>query len=688
MSDEGVKQERQDQAGSKVSRGGTVSLGKFLTIDSGKRLPQFDNGSAKAFETVDSRDRSKKFIALISNKEDLPRWPAVTAYEGIANTSLVRLVGSGVVRWPLTKKQHYVFLYQGGLGDPLVKKGQISKITWRHPDIVNFLVAPVANILKEMSEKSFVHGSIRGDNIFYAGADRNRAVILGDCLSSHPNSSQPALYMPVDKALAEPMGRGKGGIADDIYAFGVALALFLRRTDELGGLSDRDIVQKKIEVGTYSTIIGAERLQATFVEFLRGVLHDDPLLRWGVDDILSWVDGSRITPPASSRRKKANRPLTFKGQKYLYPDILAMDMQSSPQEAIELIQKDELTHWIDKSFSDKELFDNFSKAMDRSSAIGSASENRDFIVAQVAMAFNPDLPIKYKGHCFTYDGLGGLMANAVAKDQKLDVFSEALLQNLPDHAVSLKPVSQADMLANIKSFDSCRATLRQKSQAQGLARCMYALCSSAPCMSPKFNDFFVYNDQTALLTFEHLAKSGSETALFLDSHCVSFFSVHNARLIERVIYDLNSPDKDKKIAGNLRFLAALQMRTKVSSLPAIAGVFLDSLSSVYKLYYNLKLRKTIEEGVKHEAEQGNLVGMSAIIDNETTRLKDKRAFDLAKKEFKILQNEYNEYNKRLANKSTYGVVNGREAAAVVSWIIATGITVMSVVAFLSGYRMF
>lgn len=687
MSDADSASEHQDLKNENL-RGTTVSFGKFLTIDSSKRVPKFDNGSAQAFEAIDNRDRSKKFTALVSNKEELPRWPSVSAYEGIANTSLMRLVGSGVVRWPKTRQQHYVFLYQGGLGDALVKPGQFSSITWRHPDIVNFFIVPLINIIKEMSEKGFVHGAIRGDNIFYAGGDKNKPVILGDCLSSHTHSAQPAVYLPIDKALADPMGRGKGSISDDIYAFGVSLAMFLRRNDELEGLSDRDIVRKKIEFGSYTAIVGAERFQATFVELLRGVLHDDPLVRWGVDEILSWADGSRMNPPALSRRKKANRPLTFKGQKYLYPDTLAMDIQASPQEAMDLIQSEELTNWIDKSFTDKELYDNYAKAMDRNTAIGSVSENKDYMIAQVAMALNPDLPIKYKGHCFTYDGLGGLMAYAMAREQKTNVFSDALLQNLPDHAVSLKPISQAEILTQIKSFDTCRATLRQKSQGHGIERCVYALCSSAPCMSPKFSSFFVYNDNTALLTFEYLAKNGGETALFLDAHCIAFFSVHNMRLMERVLYDLNAPDKNKKIAGNLRFLATLQARTKISSLPSIAAVFLSSLDGVYKLYHNLTLRKKIEEGVKHEAQQGNLAGMSALIDNEVTRKKDQKAFELAKREYKILQKEYNEYNRRLANKQSYGVVNGREAAAVVSWIIATGITVMSVIAFLSGYRMF
>ncbi len=665
--------------------GGLVSFGKFMSIDSSRRLPQFDNGTSLAYQAFDNRDKSKKFIAIVADTGLLPRWTSCSAYDGLGNTTLIHLVGSGVLRWPLTGKQHYVFLYKGGLGDCLVKQGEISKISWRHPDIVKFLIAPIIRLLKDMSDKNISHGSIRPSNIFYAGIDKNQPVIIGDCLSVQPHSTQPSIFLPIDKALADPLGRGRCYISDDLYAFGVSLAMFLRRNDELSGLSDKDILQRKIELGSYTAIVGAERYQASFLELLRGLLHDDVKMRWGLDDVFSWLDGSRMTPPALSRRKKANRPFIFNGRKYLFPDILAMDLQENPMETAKIIKGQELSQWIEKSLADKEIEENYNKALER---CVSAGDNKDFIVAQVSMALNPMLPIYYKGLNFTYDGIGGLMAQAAYKGESLSIFKEILLQNLPDHSLSLKSLSQNEVLLQIKLFDSCRASIRLKSQGHGIEKCIYMLSNDAPCFSPKFQEYFVYNDKSALITFENLSKKGKEVALFLDSHCIAFFTTHNSRLMERVIYDLNSSDKDKKIAGNLRFMAAVQQRTKIDSLPAIANVFLGSLSGVYKIYNNVKLRKQIEEGVKLEAKKGNLIGMSSFIDNQTLRNKDQKAFELAKREYALLQDEYNQYNRKLANKKTYGVVNGHDAAAVVSWIIATAITVMSVIAFLSGYRIF
>ncbi len=671
------------------TRGGMVSFGKFMSINTARRLSDYDNGRSYAYEAIDNRDRSKKFIAIVADIAQLPRWSQIDTYTGLADTSLLRLVGSGVLRWPPAGgKQHYIFLYQGGLGECLVKKGEFSKSQWRQPEVTNFLIVPMARMLKEMSERSFYHGSIRPSNIYYAGVDKNKPVILGDGLAVHANSTQPSVFLPINKALAEPLGRGIGSLSDDIYAFGVTLAMVLRKNDELAGLSDEDILRKKIETGSYNTIVGAERFQATFMELLRGILHDDPAVRWRLDDIFSWLDGSRVTPPSLSRRTKANRPLIFDGKKYLYPDALAADLQNNPAEVVKLVSGDIFTQWIEKSFTDKRLEHNYHRALDRTASIGSIKENSDFLVTQLTMALNPALPVHYKGLNFTFDGLGGLMARAAYEDIDMSIFKDILLQNIPDHSVTLKRLPESETLAHIKNFDIYRAALQQKKQGYGIERCIYMMCKNAPCLSPKLKGHFVYNDKSALLTFERLSKQGGQIALFLDAHSIAFFATHNGRIMERVIYDLSSADKNKKIAGNLRFLAMVQNRAKVTACPSIANVFLGGLSGVYKLYNNVNLRKKVEEGVKFEASKGNLIGMSGLIDNEKARAKDKKAFELARREYYLLQQEYDQYNIKLSNKKTYGVVNGRDAAALVAWIIATGITLMSVISFLSGYRIF
>ncbi len=665
--------------------GNIVKFGRDISIRLDQPLERYNNGASKAYVAHDANDKAKKLVALVAGISEFPRWQDEKNYMALADPSFIRLLGSGIVRWPLDGQQKYVFLYQANMGECLVLPGKFTKTSWRHPDIVSYFVQPMARMLKEMEGKVFCHGSIRPDNIFYSSGDKNRPIILGDCLSVNAMSTQRSLLLPIDKALTDPMGRGVGSSADDVYAFGVSLALFLRRGDELAGLTDIEIVRKKIELGSYAAIIGAERFQASFLELLRGVLHDEQNLRWSVDDIFAWLDGTRLTPAPLAKRKKAARPLLFMNKKHYFTDTFALELHKNPNEVVELVGSDVLGQWIEKSLADKSLHQSYTDILDR---VGDINSNQDLLVTHLRMLFNPNLPIYYKKQCFTFDGIGAIMAREAYLENDLSAFQEAIALSIPDYALVERSMPQNEILTLVKQYDKCRTALRQKKLGGGVEKVIYMLCRNVPCLSPKYKGYFINSHKSALVAFENMSSSGGQIALYLDRHAIAFFSVMSAAAIERCLFDLNSPKKDRQIAGNLRFLAFMHRQSKDLSVNAVAAVFMDSLSDVYKVFKHKGLRKQVEDAVKKAAMSGDLAGMSALLDDEGTLLKDRQAFARAMSEFARLKNEYNEYNRNLVNKHTYGATHGRDLAAVVSWSIATLITVMVVLAFMSGYQIF
>ena len=659
-----------------------VSFGSNMSINTSRRLPQFDNGSSLAYQAYDTKNT--KFIAIVASIENLPRWDMVDNYSALADASFMHLVSSGPVYWPLDGKQKFVFIYSDGVGKALANDAGFCDVGWRNPNVIEHFIQPMARMFREMEDKSFNHGSVRLSNIYLSASGQDNPIILGDGLSVHPGSMQSSLYFPPSKALADPFGRGKGTLQDDIYAFGVSLVLLLHKSDDVAELSEEEAINKKMEIGSYAALIGNGRFQVSFLELLKGILHDDGDLRWGVDDIFSWIDGTRLAPGPLIKKKKATRPISFMGKKYLYAEFLAVDIHKNHSEIVDMFESGTLGQWVTKSIDDVDLSERYEKVVERSGGEGVLVSDRDLLVSQLGLVLNPMLPISYKGKSFTYDGIGALLARDAIAENDLSYYNNVLNSGMLDQLLMGLDLPQGEVVDGMKLYDACRLSLKRSRTGYGIERCIYLLCSSAPCLSPKLKDYFVVGHKSALVAFEGLCKQAGQISLIMDRHLIAFFSVRDLNLIDNVLYDLNSQDKTQQIFGNLRFAAALQKKSKVSSAPMLAEVFLDSLSGVYKSFKNSETRRKVESDVRKAAEKGDLVGMVSLLGDEESLSIDDRCFRAAALEYKMLHNEYTKYNKRLADKKTYGIVEGHNAASLVSWVGAIIITMIVVISFLSG----
>jgi hypothetical protein len=164
--------------------------------------------------------------------------------------------------------------------------------------------------------------------IFSTAASRVvEKVILGDLIATPPSFAQPALFEPIERAQCAPLGRGLGTFEDDLYSLGVTLTVLLRTRDPMEGLSDEGIIREKVEQGSYAALTGRERFTGAILELLRGLLYDDRAQRWTLDDVVSWLDGQRLSPKQSSKKLKAARQIQFHGERYNRPSLLAADLE-------------------------------------------------------------------------------------------------------------------------------------------------------------------------------------------------------------------------------------------------------------------------------------------------------------------------------------------------------------------------
>jgi len=113
-----------------------------------------------------------------------------------------------------------------------------------------------------------------------------------------------------------PSGRGAGSLADDLYALGVLIAVLLSGGNPCAEMSDEEIVQSKINRGSFATLLSSRRFSLPCTEALRGLLCDEAEERWSVSNLEFWANGRHLSPKQPLLPGKAPRPFVVKGRDY------------------------------------------------------------------------------------------------------------------------------------------------------------------------------------------------------------------------------------------------------------------------------------------------------------------------------------------------------------------------------------
>lgn len=662
----------QQPVGNDVTVGGPIDLGGKFDIFPDQPLPDYDNGEVKAYKATDKAS-GEPLYALICEKHLAPRTRGVQLYSNIINPSLTYLVTQGIVSWPHTGQQHFVLLYRDNLGKPLQGSGAKRALGWKQDFVMNGMVQDMIAAVLDMHTRDFVHGSIRPDNM-YDGGDRDSGkIIFGDALSSPPSYTQPVLYETITRAMADPIGRGKGTHADDLYSLGVSLAVIMRHNDPMAGMSNHQMICHKIEHGTYASVVGKDRFTGPILELLRGLLHDDVEQRWTMEEIGAWLDGRRLSPKQAVKQKKAARQFQLGKNKYSHVSILAMDMEAEKDNAIAVIEDGSLEQWIERSLEDEDMLGRVQNAILAAKQIGTGKGYYERALAYVSIALDPTAPIRYKGMCLSGDGVGSALTHAACLNKGVANFHEIFAQSLAMNWVGAQDGSMIDVNNMISKYENCRGFVKQTKPGYGIERCVYFLNQEAPCLSEKLKDYYVFNPEGLLFAFEDLCEKGEAPRTFLDPHIVAFLIVHDRASISSYLFDLNSGEDHKVVLSNLKCLATIQKRSKLGGFPNLAKELEKRLPVAYARYHDSKVRERLETSIAELAEKGDLVKMAILLDSADLVKKDKALFFGALNEYQTLNNEYRKLERSLKTTGTFGLGAGRDAAAFVSSLIASAI---------------
>lgn len=660
----------------------SVILNENIEILYDKRLSYLDKGTVKAYAARDITGSEGNYFAMVCEKYLVPKTKNIPTFNSITNVCLVQLVDHGIVYWSPEKQYRYVFIYRNDIDRPLLSNAEAygGALGLRSDLLFEEFIKPMAVLLRDFADRDFVHGNIHAGNVFLGGKNSSANYVLGDCLSVPGSYSSPAVYCSIERSLADPVARGNGTREDDLYAFGVLLAIMLRSHDPLENFSAKDIIYEKIEHGSYAALVGGERIHGAMTELLKGLLYDDPRERWSIDEIEGWIEGHRMTPKQKVKRKKAARPIDFNGHKHLRTETFAIDIANNISETDQIVSDGTLEQWLMRSMDMKHSSDIVDEVKKSAMDNGDGKGYKSRLASRMALTLFPGIPIMCDGCKIMPQGVGAALSEALFLNKNLSVFYSIIGERLIAYWIDALDIAGSDVIPLREKSETCKLYVSLKNKGYGLERCLYILEPDSPCMSGLLKEYFVHDIASLLHAFEDLCKRGANPTTFMDRHITAFIAEKHRKAIEHNLAEINSEDMHKQIYGCLKTLATLQSSSGIKILTSLTGNFAGIMDPVYERLHDRDLRKTVREKVENTVVSGDLSKIARIVCDMEMYKNDTLAFKYAREEYKYLTSEKENLEYSINNNSKFGHDAGHQWASVVSGGIA-GIVILLLTVF-------
>lgn len=627
-------------------------------------LPEFDGFATQAFEANDKRVSTRQ-MAILAGRGYVPRTTYGGSYKNIKHTALLRMLDVGIVDWT-DGKQYLAYVFDRPNGRKLMAGPDAKPLQLPEDKIIPVLIQPIIQLLAEMRNADMVHGAINLENMYLTGGEGSETVILGECLTSAASARQHPIYETIERSMAQPMGRGTGMYKDDLYAFGICVAMVARGENLITGRTAQMILQDKMENTSYSSVAGRERLPNGVGEFLRGVLNDDEAQRWDVDDALRWLEGRRLSPKQPRVPNKAARPYIFMEHKYWELRSLALAFSQHIVEAATESEGGQFDSWVKRSFEDKILDKRLEKVYETERMGG-----RDKLVCRVCMTLDPFAPVRYKTLSVFPSGFGDALADAMSRGEDLQVYGDIILQQIFNDWVNLRYEIMSDSSNLISTFEKCRNFLSQKIPGYGLERILYVLNAEAACMSPLLKNYIVLTPGHLLLALDDMAKKGAMNERIFDRHMVAFISVREPKMIDPHLGHVISAERGNQMIGIIRTLAAIQKRFNVWAVPAITDYLIGLIAPACERLSDRDARAELIKKIEKLKGKGDLGALLEMVDNDQALMEDNQRYMQARVEYLNLQRERDTLSEGMKGKKFFGYATGRQVSMLVSAVVGT-----------------
>ena len=649
-----------------------VLINDRYLVDMNSPIISLDTPSAKAYAVEDQRNQEIPLFALVCTPGLPVRLDIIQKLRRERHTGLMQLISWRVSFWPPINQETIVVIYERPLGGSLIEALKTDSFEITEYDIQATIIEPIFQTIRELSAKNIPHRGIRVENIFFQDKER-KEIVLGDCITCPPAFNQPIIYEPVQRAMASPGGRGRGDLSDDLYALGVTIVILIFGKNVIQYKTSQELLEAKIEQGSYAALCGKQRILLALLELLRGILSDDVLERWDIEKVDLWIAGKRQTPMQRKASIKSITPYIFMGKEYFNPRILAHAFTLNVKEGADSIKDESLAKWLKKSL-DK---DDLSQSISALAAVAELQKNQvrgsdDYVVTKASILMDPTGPIRYKGLSFVPDGYGSALAVDLLRRNSMQTGAEILRHRIPEiwYDAPTEELRDDNAFGVQSVFNKMRRLLISDGPGFGIERCLYELNSSLSCQSPLISGQYVININDLLPALDTAANQIDKNLRPLDRHVTAFIAARFKEPIDRHLKKLSEQSDTSFLNGMINLLAHIQWKLKLDPLFELTKWVGSLLDPAIQTYFSHTTRKEIREALPEVVSQGSLPVLFDLIDNGDKRLKDSEDYDNAKIEYTVADEQIKTIETGDLASPEAPIEQGQRIAALTSLVIS------------------
>ncbi len=648
----------------------TVIVADRFFVDHDSPMPEFDSPSAKAYRARDQDAPERHLFALVCAPGLPPRMKAMTGLRGAALPNVLPMIDWDIVYWPIFDQWTSVIVYEAPKGGRVADVYGSREQRINEYELPKIVIQPLVAALRQFHKLGFAHRSVRPNNLYYMDAEKTE-IMLGDCVTAPAGYDQPLVFETIERSMAIPAGRGEGDFLDDIYALGVTCIFLLAGKNPAQKMKTNRLLGEKILHGSFTTLIGKEKLPLPMIEPLRGFLADDLDERWDFEEIRNWLDGIKQSRTQRTPQLKADIPIEFAGQKHFTARSLGHAFTQDVEAARKFILEGTVEKWLRRNLRSPELADHVADMVESQETTGNIPTGAELgLPLAIAAMLDPWGPVRYKGFAFMQDGLGPAMAFQMVYKGDADLPAQIISRNIPGVWQNVSGGYRRMRTEDERKLAQLRAFLQITDPGYGIERCLYELNPSLPCQSPMIINDYVVSIQDLLPALEEASKYSDTKTKPLDRHISAFIAARFEEDLATHFRAIAQPVESDSIVGVLSLMAYLQWRLKSEPLYGLASWLGGLLGPAINTYHSRSTRQDLEKELPKLVRQGFLPELFDLIENPEKRRIDKDNYAHAVAEFAEAEAEVLDIEQNDGDRHDSALKTGQQSAAMGAFVLA------------------